>query len=193
MHSSNSVGFSSCSGSQSNEGGLGVSLTFSGAHRHQVRLRRRQRRIPSHCELKASLKRSSLPEYYVMTVGLICIYARPFTNNYPVGELSEEIVPTEFKKLHGNIMRVRHRLFAHAQASFQVGKDDYPNEVVIEHDGAIPRISVPRTSVQPSTLERMVPLVKALIEKTNYHRLRFERSMARPSRSSDRVNFASTW
>ncbi len=45
-----------------------------------------------------------------MTVGVICIYARPFTNNYPVGELSEEIIPTEFKKLHGNIMRLRHTL-----------------------------------------------------------------------------------
>ena len=27
-----------------------------------------------------------LSEYYAMTVGLICIYSRPSTKNYPVGE-----------------------------------------------------------------------------------------------------------
>src|SRR6266478_563599 len=87
-----------------------------------------------------------LPEYYAMSVGIICIYARPFTNNFPVGELSDEIVPQEFKKLHKDIMKMRHTLFAHAQASLTAGKDDYPNEVVIEYDGRIPRICVSRAA-----------------------------------------------
>ena len=29
------------------------------------------------------------PEYYPMLVGLICLYARPFTNNRPVGPLPD--------------------------------------------------------------------------------------------------------
>ena len=129
-----------------------------------------------------------LPEY-AMTVGVICIYARPFTNNYPVGELSDEIVPTEFKKLHGNIMRLRHTLFAHAQASFSVGKGDYPNEVVIEHNGVIPRICVPRVTVQQSMLEQMVPLVEALIQKTNYHRSKFAKKYANAVRKLGKGEF----
>jgi hypothetical protein len=36
-------------------------------------------------------------EYYAMTVGLICTYARPFTNNRPVEKLDADIVPQEFK------------------------------------------------------------------------------------------------
>jgi hypothetical protein len=33
---------------------------------------------------------SDEPEYYPICVGLICLYARPFTNNRPVGPLSED-------------------------------------------------------------------------------------------------------
>ena len=114
-----------------------------------------------------------MPEYYPLSVGLICIYARPFTNNFPVGELSEEIVPEEFKSLHKQIMKMRNTLFAHAQASLRVGKDDYPNEVVVEHDGTIPRICVSRAAAKTVVLERMLPLVKTLIEKTSWHRSKF--------------------
>jgi hypothetical protein len=124
-----------------------------------------------------------LPEYYAMTVGIICIYARPFTNNFPVGKLSEEIVPPEFKAVHENIMKMRQTLFAHAQASLTAGKDDYPNEVVIEHDGTIPRICVSRAAVKTVVLERMVPLVESLIEKTGYHRSKFAKKFAKTVRS----------
>ena len=74
-------------------------------------------------------------EYYSMTVVLICIYARPFTNNYPVGKFSQEIVPTEFKYRHILIMTLRHKLFAHAEAALAAAPDDYPNEAVIVNDG----------------------------------------------------------
>jgi hypothetical protein len=36
---------------------------------------------------------SDEPEYYPMSVGLICLYARPFTNNQPVGPPAEDIIP----------------------------------------------------------------------------------------------------
>jgi hypothetical protein len=66
-------------------------------------------------------------KYYAMMVGLICIYARPFTNNRPVGKLSDEIVPEEFKDLHDSIITLRHTLFAHADAFARVGEEHYPN------------------------------------------------------------------
>jgi hypothetical protein len=99
------------------------------------------------------------PEHYLTMVGLICVYARPFTNNDPVGKLSEEeIIPTQFKELHDEIMSLRYKLFAHADASYVVGKNDYPNEVVIEHDGVTPQMTVSRPLVKPAELEEVVPL-----------------------------------
>jgi uncharacterized protein YceH (UPF0502 family) len=43
------------------------------------------------------------PEYYAMSVGVICLYARPFTNNKPVGKLADDIVPAKFKSLHAKL------------------------------------------------------------------------------------------
>jgi hypothetical protein len=64
-------------------------------------------------------------------VGLICLYARPFTNNRPVGPLSDEIVPPEEKDVHETIIEIRHKLFAHAEASAVLRDDDYPNDVFL--------------------------------------------------------------
>jgi hypothetical protein len=129
------------------------------------------------------------PEFYTMTVGLICIYARPFTENQPVGRLSEKIVPTEFNELHGNIMEVRHRLFAHVQPAFTIAKDDYPNEVVIENDGVDPRICIARAAVEFRLLERMLPLVDALIEKTKDHRSKLVEKYANAVRNLGKDEF----
>jgi hypothetical protein len=119
------------------------------------------------------------PERYLEIVGIICVYARPFTRSDPVGKLSEQIVPEEFRQLHDHILTLRHKLFAHADASLTVGKDDYPNEVVIEHDGRIPAVCITRASAKKSLLEQMVPLVGALIEKTDYHRSRLGKKYAK--------------
>jgi hypothetical protein len=60
---------------------------------------------------------SGEPEYYPMSVGLICLYARPFTNNQPVGPLAEDIIPPKEVNLHRIIITMRHQLFAHVDAS----------------------------------------------------------------------------
>jgi hypothetical protein len=88
--------------------------------------------------LKQKLSESA-PEHYAITVGLVSIYVRPFTNNKPVGKLSDRIVPAYFKDFHESILIVRNRLFAHADVSATIGKD-YPIEVVIENDGKEIRI-----------------------------------------------------
>ena len=129
------------------------------------------------------------PEYYAMTAGLICIYARPFTNNRPVGKLSDEIVPPEFKGLHDKIITMRHKLFAHAEASLLVGEEDYPNEAVIENDGKTISMAVSRVAVKPTMLEEMSRLVEALIEKTNYYRSKHTKKFTNTIRKLGKGDF----
>jgi hypothetical protein len=116
---------------------------------------------------------SQEPEYYPMTVGLICLYARPFTNNRPVGPLSEDIVPQEHLGLHQDIIKIRHQLFAHGDASVMTRPDDYPNDLVFVNNGKGHGFNMTRLLVEPPFFEWMVPLLDALIEKTRYHSHRF--------------------
>jgi hypothetical protein len=124
------------------------------------------------------------PEYYAMTVGVICIYARPFTNNKPVGKLADDIVPAQFKSLHDNIITMRHKIFAHSEATLAVGPDDYPHEAVIENDG-----NTIAMAVKPDVLEQMRHLVEALITKTDYHRLKHANKFAKTLRKLGKGEF----
>jgi hypothetical protein len=116
---------------------------------------------------------SQEPEYYPMTVGLICLYARPFTNNRPVGPLSEDLVPQEHLALHRDIIKIRHQLFAHADASAMTRPDDYPNDLVFVNNGKSHRFNMTRFLAEPPFFEWMTPLLDALIEKTRYHSGKF--------------------
>jgi hypothetical protein len=129
-----------------------------------------------HTVLELKLTSDSV-EYYPLVVGIICLYARPFTNNRPVGPLAEEIVPDEHRDLHDTILGIRHKLFAHSDASVVLKADDYLNDVVIKNDGKTLRAIILRFAIEPGFLEQMIPLIDALIKKTNYHRLRFARKL----------------
>ena len=107
------------------------------------------------------------PEYYPIVVGLICIYARPFMNNWPVGSLTDEIVPPDHKNFHALILDIRHKLFAHADASLAIRENDYPNDVILANEGKEPSVQVRRFAIEPTILERMYPIVDALIEETS--------------------------
>ena len=61
--------------------------------------------------------RSSAPGYYAMAAGIVTLYGRPFTNNSRIGMLSTSLVPVEFKELHSNLINLRHKAFAHTDAS----------------------------------------------------------------------------
>jgi hypothetical protein len=112
---------------------------------------------------------SDEPEYYPMLVGLICLYARPFTNNRPVGPLPDDIVPQEYRELHRTIFEMRHKLFAHGDASAMTRPDDYPNELVFVNSRQGRRFHMTRFLAEPPFFELMKPLLDALIEKTRYH------------------------
>jgi hypothetical protein len=110
-----------------------------------------------------------LAECYPISVGLVCLYPRPFTNKKPVGPLSEKIVPNEHLELHRSIIKMRHKPFAHTDASAELRPDDYPNELLFTNDGKVLRFSITRFLAEPDLFELMIPLVNALVEKTKYH------------------------
>ena len=101
------------------------------------------------------------------------------TNNEPVGKLSEEIVPEEFKHRHTLIMELQHKLFAHADATLAAAPDNYPNEAVIVNDGEKLWMDVSRSAVVPTSLEKMRPLVNSLIDKTNYRRQKYQKKFGK--------------
>jgi len=113
---------------------------------------------------------SDQPEYYPMSVGLICLYARPFTNNHPVGPLAEDIIPPNEVNLHRLIVAMRHQLFAHMDASAMAKADDYPNELIFENNAKGTRFGIAPLLIEPEFFKLMRPLVDQLIEKTGYHK-----------------------
>jgi hypothetical protein len=112
---------------------------------------------------------SDEPEYYPLSVGIICLYGRPFTNNRPVGPLAEDIVPTKDLELHRSIILMRHQLFAHSDASAMTRPDDYPNELVFENDNKGTSFHMTRFLAEPEFFKLMVPLVETLMRKTRYN------------------------
>jgi hypothetical protein len=120
------------------------------------------------CLLERKLH-SDEPEYYPMLVRLVCLYARPFTNNRPVGPLPDYIVPQEHRELHRTIIQMRNQLFAHADASMMARPDDYPNELVFVNNGKILHFNMTRFLAEPQFFELMNPLLSVLIKKTRYH------------------------
>jgi hypothetical protein len=118
-------------------------------------------------------------EYYVMTVGAICTYARPFTNNRPVGKLDDEIVPDEFKNLHSSLIAARDQLFAHGDPFLEVAPGEYPNEAVIVKDVGIPSMRVSRSAMTPDAFQRILLLAEALIKKAEYYIEKYQARFAR--------------
>ena len=112
---------------------------------------------------------SDEPEYYPLSVGIICLYARPFTNNRPVGPLTEEIIPREHLSLHRDILFLRHQLFAHGDASAMTRPDDYPNELVFVNNNMGSTFHMTRFLAEPEFFKLLLPLVETLIKKTRYH------------------------
>jgi hypothetical protein len=89
---------------------------------------------------------------------------------------------------------MRHKLFAHSEATLAVGQDDYPHEAVIENDGKTLVMAVSRVAVKPDVLEQMRDLLEALIEKTNYHRSKlankFTKTLRKLGKGQFRLNVA---
>src|ERR1700736_2342271 len=60
---------------------------------------------------------SDAPEYYALSVGIVTLYCRPFTNNNGIGRLVEDLVPNEFQGIHKYLRALRNQAFAHTDSS----------------------------------------------------------------------------
>jgi hypothetical protein len=112
---------------------------------------------------------SESPDYYPMTVGIICLYVRPFMVNKPVGQLSEKMVPKEYKNLHADLMKIRNQIFAHSDASTLMPYVKMANELRYRRSGKRIGVFITRFFVEPNFLISMTPLVDKLIEKAQFH------------------------
>ena len=53
------------------------------------------------------------PLIYQISIAIVVLYARPFTNCYGLGSLGQDFVPSEYRSKHERLMAMRHRVFAH--------------------------------------------------------------------------------
>jgi hypothetical protein len=72
-------------------------------------------------------------------------------------------------ELHRNIIKMRHQLFAHGDASAMTRPDDYPNELVFVSDSKGTSFHMTHFFAEPEFFELIIPLVEMLIQKTRYH------------------------
>ena len=83
---------------------------------------------------------------------------RPFTNNSRIGMLSTSYVPTEFKGLHSTLLDLRHKAFAHTDASGRLPGHGMMTEVRLVYEGE----SVVNFSSRPILEPVLLPQIKTL-------------------------------
>lgn len=114
-----------------------------------------------------------LPEYYPLSVGLVCLYARPFKiTRPPFGKLDGSIVPAAHAKLHTELLRIRDQTFAHSDPSVEAAPWQAGNELRFErvdHQDGRDRIGgfIAQNFVDPVYFKQMLPLLDDLIDITN--------------------------
>jgi hypothetical protein len=101
---------------------------------------------------------SVAPGYYAMAAGIVTLYARPFTNNSRIGILSTRLIPQEYKELHSNLMDLRHKAFAHTDASGRLPGHGIMTEVRLVFEGG----SVVNFSSRPVLEPELLPHIKTL-------------------------------
>jgi hypothetical protein len=117
--------------------------------------------ISKTCEhLIAGAFQSVAPGYYAMAAGIVTLYARPFAESRSsrIGTLSTSLVPQEFKQLHSTLMDLRHKAFAHTDASGRLPGHGMMTEVRLVFEGG----SVVNFSSRPILEPVLLPHIKTL-------------------------------
>jgi hypothetical protein len=118
------------------------------------------------------------PQYYPLLVGLVCLYARPFTTAEEIGPLSDNIVPARFRELHQELLRLRNKMFAHSDPAALVpgaatSSEDFASGIVFRYKPKSIHVIPSRFHADPQFLPNFIlPLVEALIEITDKKRKR---------------------
>jgi hypothetical protein len=118
------------------------------------------------------------PQYYPLLVGLVCLYARPFTTAEEIGPLSDNIVPARFRELHQELLRLRNKMFAHSDPAALLpgaatSSEDFASGIVFRYKPKSIHVIPSRFHADPQFLPNFIlPLVEALIEITDKKRKR---------------------
>jgi hypothetical protein len=108
------------------------------------------------------------PIYYALVVGIYTVYGRPFTQSIGAGKLDDSIVPKEHRALHQQLLKHRHQVYAHSDATGAPAAFGNINQVrfFVRSKDILP--GVIRWRSDPAVLKEIVVLCQALKKKTKY-------------------------
>jgi hypothetical protein len=107
------------------------------------------------------------PHYYPLLVGLICLYARPFTDNNIVGCIPLSLVPEDDRRLHHMIMGLRNEVYGHNDPATLIQPGDYAQEIVFRQQGATVKIIPQRVHIALEFLPgHLLRLAETMVRKT---------------------------
>ncbi len=123
------------------------------------------------CEnLITSRAKTSDPSYYVTSVGIVCTYGRPFTDNKLIGTISPSSVPKEFKRLHSSLIELRNKGFAHIDTAGQLPGHGKMTEFRLVFTGTNVKTFSSRPIFNPELLPYIKALSDLLAQKMEEHR-----------------------
>jgi hypothetical protein len=129
------------------------------------------------------------PHYYPLLVGLICLYARPFTDNNIVGCIPLSLVPEEDRKLHHMLMDLRNEIFGHNDPATLIQPGDYAHEIVFRQQGSTVMIIPQRFNIASEFLpDHLLRLAETMVHKTKEERTRIQ-ELLKPSMPRERGNY----
>jgi hypothetical protein len=109
--------------------------------------------------------------YYPLLVAVYVLYGKPFKFSRPVGKISEEIVPENFRELHKQLIQHRDQLYAHTDANgFEIADRGSVNQVrfLVTPEGKV-HLFAPLFHARPPLLPGVRDLCDVLQEKCRYH------------------------
>jgi hypothetical protein len=121
------------------------------------------------------------PHYYPLLVGLICLYARPFTDNNLVGCIPLSLVPKEDRRLHDILMDLRDEVYAHNDPATLIQAGDYAHDIVFRRQESTVMIIPQRFHISSEFLpDHLLRLAETMVSKAKEERARIE-ELLKPS------------
>jgi hypothetical protein len=110
------------------------------------------------------------PSIYQMSVAIVVLYARPFTNCHGLGCLSEDFVPSEYRSKHNRLLTMRHKVFAHYDATDEVAASnaDLTSEMRFRFDGRELVLELKETPLITEAFDQLKELSEKLEQKCRW-------------------------
>jgi hypothetical protein len=112
--------------------------------------------------------KSADPGYYAIAVGIVTLYARPFTDNAKIGKLSPKLVPTEFQDVHSALINLRNKAFSHSDSDGALDGHGKMTEVRFSFDGRYFASFSSRPVFEPvllPSIDRLAELLAVQVKK----------------------------